>query len=149
MASYLTALRAVASVYAKRIVRFAGFVALSFFVVALVLTWFLAAEFSSYWWLALIFILPMGFIGLVAFLLVWRLIAAVYQPSLTATQRRAVGSYVDKLQAVMETAQLSFWFILVMIGKDLLLHRDLCSLEQFIGDSTSLKRGLDDLRTKL
>lgn len=149
MNSYANALRAVASFYAKRMIKIAGWIGLGIFITLIILTWVLAYYVSSYWWLALIFILPLGFVGLMAFLIAMSLANLVYRQKLTNPQKELVKNYVDKVQSVVEATSYSFSFILFTIAKDLLLHRNLQTLEKFIDDSTSLKRDLDTLASQL
>lgn len=149
MASYINALRVVAAIYAKRTITLIAWIGLAVFVLLTTATWQLATHYSSYWWLALIFIVPMGFIGLVAFIISRTVANVVQGQKLTRSQKKRVNAFVDKVQSVVEATQLSFFFIIVMLAKDLLLHRNLQTLERFIGESTTLRRDLDDLAQKL
>jgi hypothetical protein len=149
MTSYANALRAVASFYAKRMIKIAGWIGLAVFIALIILTWVLAYYLSNYWWLTLIFILPLGFIGLIVFLIALGLANIVYNQKLSAPQKELVKNYVDKVQSVVEATSYSFSFILFTIAKDLLFHRNLQTLEKFIDDSTSLKRDLDTLANQL
>lgn len=149
MASYISALRVVAAIYAKRTIALVGWVALGIATLLTIATWQLAQNYSSYWWLALIFIVPMSIIGLVVFVVSLTVANIVQGQPLTRAQKKRVNTYVDKVQSVVEATQLSFGFILLMIAKDLLLHRNLQTLERFIGESTTLKSDLDDLAEKL
>lgn len=148
MNSYIKALRAVAGVYAKRTIVLAGWIGLGVFIALIVVTWLLAYYYSSYWWLSLIFILPIGLIGGVIFSVSFS-VANIVQGALTKSQHKRVKAYVNKLQSVIEATQLSGPFILFIIAKDLLLHRNLQTLETIIGDSASLKRDIDALAAEL
>lgn len=149
MTSYINALRVVAAIYAKRTITLVGWIALGVFVALIIATWQLAVHYSNYWWLALIFIVPMGFIGLIIFIVSSAIANVVQGQKLTRSQKKRVNEFVDKVQSVVEATQLSFFFIIATIAKDLLLHRNLQTLERFIGQSTTLRRDLDDLAQKL
>lgn len=149
MASYSSTLRAVAAVYAKRIIRLVTVIGVVIFILLIIGTALLAAYVSNYWWLALIFILPISIIVSILLILSLLVANAVQGKELRRPQEKLVGAFVDKLQSVVERTQLSFGFVLFIIAKDLLFHRNLKSLEAFIGDSNSLKRDLDELAKKL
>lgn len=149
MATYATTLRAVGSVYAKRQIRFGSLVVLALFIVSLILTSILAQSLSSYWWLLLIFILPMALIGLVLFFISYSLAGLLYRTTLTTTQKKLINTYIDKLNSVAEATQLSFVYIILTIAKDLLLYRELRTLRDIIGNSADLKKDLSHLAEKL
>lgn len=149
MVSYIIALRTVVATYAKRIIQISGWIGLGVFILLLATTWLLAHYLSSYWWLTLIFILPLGLIGLVIFFVSHLIANTIQGRQLSRPQRKLIGNYLDKVQAIVEATQLSMGFLLFVIAKDLLLHRNLQTLEGFIGDSTSLKRDLDILAAEL
>jgi len=149
MASYTSALRIVGAFYAKRLLKLLAIVGFVVFALLIIGTGALATHVSSYWWLVLIFILPISLIVSIVLLLGYVAANTVQGRALSRSQRKLVGNFVDKVQSVVETTQFSFGFILFIITKDVLFHRNLQTLEKFIGDSTSLKRDLDTLRERL
>lgn len=142
----LQATRAVLSLLARRAMLFGTIVAVVVFALILLGCWALAYYVSPWWWILLVAYIPV----LLAFILVWLianfLLNKLYPVKhLSGTQRKAVGSFADKLQRLAEARGIGWPMFAFICFKDLLFYRDLRTARNTIEDGTSLKRDFEDL----
>lgn len=149
MVSYTAALRAVGARYAQKKLYFVGALALGVILLLFAITWILASTISGYWWLALIFVIPLAVVSVVLFGVCYFMTTFLYKPKLSKMQRQHIDSYVEKIEDVAELSQFTPPVILFTMAKDLVLYRELRTFKGIVGNSTSLKRDLEALRTAL
>lgn len=149
MASHITALRAAGSFFAQRMIRFATLIALGVFLLLCTATWALAYYLSHWWWLLLVIIVPLGVVAFVISTIARLVARTLYRTKLTKQQKKLTANFVDKIQGVIEKTGFSFAFIVLTMMKDLLFYRDLRTLNNFVEDTSSLKRDLDELAHQL
>ena len=149
MASHTTALRAAGSFLAQRMIRFATLIAFGVFLFLCIATWALAYCLSHWWWLLLVILVPLGVIALVISAIARLVARTLYRTKLTKQQKTLTANFVDKIQGVIEKTGFSFGFIVLTMMKDLLFYRDLRTLNNFVEDTSSLKRDLDELAHQL
>lgn len=149
MVTYTSALRAVGARYAQKKLFFIGGLALGIILLLFALTWILASNINAYWWLALIFVIPLTLVCGILFGASYYITTLLYKSKLSKTQRQHIDDYVEKIEEVAEISQFTPPVILFTMAKDLTLYRELRTFKGMIGNSTSLKRDLEALRKSL
>lgn len=141
--------RAVSARVARRALDAASIVVGVAFVVVLAGTWALAHFFSHWWWLLMVFALPLFLIGAIVMLL-GRFATRRLAPSGLAKQHdELIDSFVDKMQALLETRGMNWPPFALASVKDLVVHRDLRGVKALIADTASLRRDFAELEERL
>ncbi len=92
---------------------------------------------SSWWWILLIVIITWIILGTILLTIAW-FAARLLRPTMTADQRHAVSDFVDKIERVSETVQITPFMIFFRILKDMLRPTEKPFIRQIAADSTSL-----------
>lgn len=146
MSSKLQATRAVLSLLARRAVLFSTVVAIAVFVFIFLGCWALAYYVSPWWWILLVAYIPILLAFVIIRLIVGFLLNKLYTlKNLSKTQRKAVGSFADKLQRLAEARGISWPMFAFICFKDLLFYRDLRTARSAIEDGTSLRKDFQEL----
>lgn len=92
---------------------------------------------SNWWWILLIIIIAWIMLGVILLTVAW-FAARLLRPQMTADQRHAVSDFVDKIERVSETIQITPFMIFFRILKDMLFPSDKTFIRQIADDSTTL-----------
>lgn len=92
---------------------------------------------SAWWWILLTIIFAWVFLAMVLLLIAWFAVR-IFRPQMTADQRHAVSDFVDKIERVSETIQITPYMIFFKILKDMLFPPKKTFIEQIAKDSASL-----------
>jgi hypothetical protein len=144
MSPTITVIRSIGAEFAKRLfvpVAVTGIIVSTVLVTGV----FLLATLSEWWLLLLI---PVVMIVSVIFgvLAVSWLVIRTVQPQQTKAQRKAVGSYVDKLQRVSEAVQTPKFVLFFRVLRDVSAPRKDGFIGSMTDDTVSLKRDFTDLQ---
>lgn len=143
MSPTITVIRSIGAEFAKRLfvpVAVTGIIVSTVLVTGV----FLLATLSEWWLLLLI---PVVMIVSVIFgvLAVSWLVIRTVQPQQTKAQRKAVGSYVDKLQRVSEAVQTPKFVLFFRVLRDVSAPRKDGFIGSMTDDTVSLKRDFSNL----
>lgn len=92
---------------------------------------------SAWWWILLVIIIAWVLLGIILLLIAWFAVKLL-RPQMTADQRHAVSDFVDKIERVSETIQITPFMIFFRILKDMLFPPKESFIRQIADDSTSL-----------
>lgn len=92
---------------------------------------------SGWWWILLIVIIAWIMLGVMLLTIAW-FATRILRPGMTADQRHAVSDFVDKIERVSETVQITPFMIFFKILKDMLFPPEKPFIRQIADDSTSL-----------
>lgn len=141
--------RALSHVFASRIVRLAGwillFVAAALLAIIIILTYYV----SDLWLLLLVLYIPALLVGVGIYVFARMVLRVIYPHKITATQKRAINAFNDKILHLFEARAIPPWMLVGITLKDLVVHRELTTLKQILHDSMSLKKDFQELEKKL
>ena len=92
---------------------------------------------SAWWWVLLVIFIAWVLLGLILLAIAWFAVKLL-RPQMTADQRHAVNDFVDKIERVSETIQITPFMIFFKILKDMLFPPERPFIKQIAHDSTSL-----------
>lgn len=141
--------RALSHVFASRIVRLAGWILLLVAAALLALIIILAYYVSDLWLLLLVLYIPALLVGIGVYVFARVVLRALYPHKITASQKRAINSFNDKILHLFEARAIPPWMLAGITIKDLVVHRELTTLRQLLNDSMSLKKDFQELEEKL
>lgn len=144
MSPTITVIRCIGTEFARRLlypIAIVAGIALTLLVVGVVLLGTLSS-----WWLLLLIpvVMSLCIVGAVI-TIIWLTVRLVTPPQ-TKLQRRAVKVYVDKLQRVSDAVQTPKVILLFRIVRDVAAPRKDGFISSITDDTTSLKRGFQELR---
>lgn len=142
-------LRALSAFYAKRLFRTALLLIAIIIFLLVGVVWLLAASFSGWWWLLLIPTAVVALIVGIISVVIWLIIYGLYPKRLSGSHKSLLGQYVQKIEALIEGAGMGVPGFMLVSVKDLLIHRELRTLQELLVHSLSLKSDLDALRQAL
>lgn len=102
---------------------------------------------STWWWILLVIIIAWILLGTILLVIAWFAVR-ILRPQMNMDQRSGVNSFVDKIERVSETVQITPFMIFFRILKDMLFPSEKPFIRQISDDSTSLHsdyRGLANL----
>lgn len=137
--------RALTARIGLRVIRIATLLVAIVFGVWLALTIGLVYAFSPWWWLLLAPALLILFVFIVVRLIVRFILRRIHTEPLTTQQSKALDSFVDKIQALLEARATPPWMFAAICIKDLIIHRDIMTIKSIIGSTASLKRDYQEL----
>ena len=139
-------LRAVASVFLRRLLTKVLIISIgSITVICLVISW-LALEVHATWWLALGLIVPSLSILTLIGLLGGVVIRGISPRMLSKTEVNSIRTYTDTLLATVESLRMPAPVFGFLVIKDYIIHHDLRRLERLIHDSGALASGYAKLK---
>lgn len=141
----LTAARALTAHIAQRFVRLATFIVIGVFVAILIVCSLLSYFFSGWWWLLIIPFIFLLTVFLIIRLIVMFFVGRIHGGRLLPDQKRALDSFTDKLERLIEARGTPPIFFVFISIKDLVIHRDITTIKELINDTTSLSRDYQDI----
>lgn len=142
-------LRALSARIAKRALRL--FTIVDGVLLALLFTgiWVLTYFFSSWWWLLLILYIPLLIVSLFIYLIASFTTARLYRERISTLQRQQLDSFTGKIIELLEARGMGWWWFATLCVRDLLLYRELRTLNELLATATGLKHDFDQLETIL
>lgn len=140
----ITAIRCIGTEFARRLLLPITIVA-GIVLTLLVIGVILLGTLSSWWLLLLIPVVMLLCIVAAVVTIMWLTVRLVTPPQ-TKTQRRAVKTYVDKLQRVSDAAQTPKVILLFRIVRDVAAPRKDGFISSITDDTASLKRNFRELQ---
>lgn len=141
----VTVARALTVTIARRIITLATWIALTIFVVILLICWALAYFFSPWWWLLIIPFILLLIIFFVVRLILMFIVKRIYGDTLTKQQRTALNEFTDKIWGLLEARSTPIPIIVLISIKDILFHQDITTIKGFISDTVSLRSDYEAL----
>lgn len=92
---------------------------------------------SPWWWILLVVIIAWILLGIILLVIAWFAVR-ILRPQMNTDQRRGVSDFVDKIERVSETVQITPFMIFFRILKDMLFPPEKPFIRQIADDSTSL-----------
>lgn len=92
---------------------------------------------SSWWWILVVVIIAWMILGIILLTIAW-VAVKILRPQMSASQKRAVADFVDKIERVSESVQITPFMIFFRILKDMLFPSDEPFVRQIASDSTTL-----------
>lgn len=139
----ITVIRAVGATFANRVFVPVLITSASLVICVVALVVWLTTL-SQWWWLLGIPVV-MGICILGAVLMVTKLVINTVTPPQTKQQKKAVASFVDKLQRLSEATQTPKFVLLFRIVRDIAAPRDKGYIGELAHDTLSLKKEYSDL----
>ena len=149
MTPKLIVLRAISAAVARRALFWVSIVAGIALALLLAGIWALAQFVSDWWWLLLVVYIPIFFICLFIFIIARILIRQLYRVRLNNDQKELTRQFTDKLQHLLESRGLGWWWFTVLCVRDLIVYRELRTLKDLIRDATGLKEDFAALERAL
>jgi len=145
MKAKLTVLRAISALIIRRFVFWTTLLVAAAFLLLFGLVWYLAATFSAWWWIMLLPLLALLFLFLVIRLIVVLLANSIYKVRVSASQKQQLESFVNKIQGLLEVRAMGWPLFLAASVKDLVLHKELRTVNSLLADSKSLRKDFAEL----
>lgn len=139
MTPKLVVLRAISAAVAWRALFWVSIIAGVALAILLAGIWSLAQFVSGWWWLLLILYIPAVIVCLIVFIVTRILIRQLYRVRLSPEQKQLTKQFTDKLQHLLETRGMGWWWFTVLCVRDLVLYRELRTLKDILRDATGLK----------
>ena len=149
MDSHIKALRAITSVYFRRVFKLAVVIGGGVLAVLMLIVVILATNYSPWWWLLLLPLLPVILVAVVLSTILWIAARRLYPDRLNKEQTRRIHGMASKLLGMVATVRIPWPARLALIGKDILRGRPSAMLEDTIENSRSLKAEYDALRKEM
>lgn len=146
MIEYITALRAVSALYARKMMRSFFMVVGTILVLLFIGNIYLMNEVSGWWWLLLIPIVSFVII-LAALYAVTRFIVQKLNPPQSPDQHEAVEHFVNKLDKTISTMQTPRFLVFIYLTRDALSGNRNGFIQQATEHSKSLKSDFERLIT--
>jgi hypothetical protein len=146
MGSNTTAIRVISAVFIRRIIKWVIGITFAVFVIAFLLTAYLATTFSVWWWLLLIVIWPVCIIALLISGGLWIAANRLQSKLLNKKESRQILAFTDKIFGIADNAQMPYPLLLIMVGKDIIRGRQSSFIAGTINDSKSLRSDYEEIR---
>ncbi len=146
MTPYIRAIRALTVTIFQRVYRPVAWGIGGILFLLLIVTIWLATSASTWWWLLLIILVPLTFISAAILFTVWQLSKKLQPRPLQKYERAKMLRFSDKLLRVAEVRATPLPVIAFFIAKDVIRGKKSTYIESIIGDSTSLKQDLVEIR---
>lgn len=139
MNSTVAALRAISSIFLRRILRFVFIVIGIVLILLYGVVTYSAIEYSLWALLILVILLPLTLIILTISLGLWYITGKLLPRQLNKTERRQVLDFTDKISSVIERGRTPYPIAVLLVVKDIIRRRDSKFLNELIADSKSLR----------
>lgn len=130
--------RAVLAHYATKVIRPVEYIVLGVFLILVAVTVLLATYVSAWWWLLMIIVIAYGLVGSIVWLIIHFTIDRL-RPDQTATQKKAVRTFVTQAEQVADTLQLTRFGLILRVVRDVMARDNANILTEFAGNSKQLK----------
>jgi nitrogen fixation/metabolism regulation signal transduction histidine kinase len=143
--SKVTVARALSARMARRFLRMADLIVVIAAAILLATTWALAYFFSGWWWLFSIPIVLVLGVFLIIRLIAMFIVSRIHSGNLNHRQRVALDDFIDKVQHIIEARATPMPLIVLIVVKDILIHRDITTVKTIIADSAGLRTDYKEL----
>lgn len=92
---------------------------------------------SGWWWILMVGIIAWVILAIILLTVAWFAVRML-RPQMNSAQKQAVADFVDKIERVSETIQVTPFMIFFRILKDMLFPPEKTFISQIAEDSTSL-----------
>lgn len=142
-------IRALSAVVARRVLLFFLVIDSTLLLLLFAGIWALAHNFSAWWWLLLFIWVPIVLASVTTYLVARFIAKQLYPRPLLPAQKQQLRDFTDKILRLLETRGMGWWWFASLCVRDLLLYRELRTLQELIADATSLKSDLAALEREL
>ena len=143
----LKALRAITGVYFQRILLIASGVAAVVFAVLFIVVNYLAMNFSPWWWIFMIVLVPITVMAVIVSAGLWFASRKLMPRTITKDEKKIITTFGSKLFGIIERSRMPYPLMLAMVAKDVLRGRSSNLVRETIQDSTTLKSDFERIRT--
>ncbi len=145
----IVVIRAISAAVARRALFWVSMIACVALVLLLAGIWALAQFESGWWWLLLIVYIPAVIVCLIVFIVTRILIQQLYSVRLSHEQKELTKQFTNKLQRLLESRGIGWWWFTILCVRDLILYRELRTFKDLLHDATGLKEDFTALEKAL